>query len=426
MKVKKYVIFFAVLAMSTLIFSSAHAEEYYSGEYRKMLLELYNCLDRQMSEYELTENSRVTFDLEGIPVASRGYEADGAVSWNDARKITAMLCGEHPRFLSTVNNIGYYYDKNNPSLISHIDLKRLDIEGSYEDTYNAINARADEIIGEIIQENMTDLDKAFAVYMYLITNCASKSTAETTDRIPDTIYGIFLNNEGSCGGFANAFKLLMDKLNIPCEICNSRSKGHLWNYVKIEGKWYHTDAIQGVSLQSAKTFLVSGEERKAQLINSDKIVYDWASINEDVVCDSSRFDDGYLFDRFAGEDLKNISYDNDGYYFEYEGEEFYFPSLLVMNNMISIPRSDISGKRAGVKDMVSAHCSVYGNKRDFTAYIVCFNSDGDIVGIERRNITFSSADRKINLSTSEAENADKIKIFFWTDMIPVANVMEIN
>lgn len=423
----KSFISFVLIIISFFSFSAVYAEEYYSDEYREQLFELYDCLDKQITEYETTEQERVQLNIGDIKVACRGYEVDGAVSWNDARKIVAMLCGKHPRFLSTVNNIGYYYDKQTPELITLIDLKRLAINGSYEETYNVLNAEADKILDEIIRDNMSDLDKAFAVYMYLISNYNHESAADSNNREPDTIYGILINKSGACGGFANTYKWLMDKLNIPCEICNSRSRGHIWNYVKIDDCWYHVDAIQGASSQTANFFLVDESERKTQLVTSDKIVYDWASINKNVVCDSNRFNDGsYLFDRVNVSDFQNIKYDN-GYYFSIDKEMFYSPTLCVMNNLISLPRAETTGELADVKAMKSAYSIAYGDKRNFTAYIVAYNSGGNIINIEKRGLSFDSLNRQIDLSTDAAETADSIKIFFWADnsITPIANMIEI-
>lgn len=407
---------------------SVSAVGYYQDDYRDKLIALYECLDEQMSQYELTEKERVQFDTGGIAVAARNRTLDGAVQWDDARKIMAMLCGEHPRFLSTVNNMGYYTNSSDPNRVVSIDMKRLDIDETYEDAYNELDSRADSILKEIIKDEMSELDKVYAVYIYLMKNCETVSTSGSDDRKPDTIYGVLIENRGACGGFANTFKLLTDKMGIESEICNSRSKGHLWNYVKVDGLWYHLDASAGASSGSADYFLVSDDERKSQLISqANGVVYDWESINDYVDCSSHKFDHGYIFDNFSGSILKSIAFDDGGgYSFDYAGEKFRIPSLYVINNIISVPRSNLTGETADVSGMKSSYSVMYGSERDFDQYIICSDDSGNVLKAEKRKISFDSSNRRVDMSVDAPEETKEIRIYSWNNgMSPVANVMNI-
>lgn len=56
--------------------------------------------------------------------------------------------------------------------------------------------------------------------------------------------GVFLNGQAVCEGYAEAFKLLCDRENIPCIIVVGTGNGgaHEWNYVQMEdSKWYGMD-----------------------------------------------------------------------------------------------------------------------------------------------------------------------------------------
>lgn len=65
----------------------------------------------------------------------------------------------------------------------------------------------------------------------------------------DNIYGTFINKKVVCEGYAEAFKFLLDKLNIPCVLVygsgydnSGNIEAHAWNYVKMDdGKWYAVD-----------------------------------------------------------------------------------------------------------------------------------------------------------------------------------------
>lgn len=56
--------------------------------------------------------------------------------------------------------------------------------------------------------------------------------------------GVFLKGQAVCEGYAEAFKLLCDRENIPCIIVVGTGNGgaHEWNYVQMDdGKWYGMD-----------------------------------------------------------------------------------------------------------------------------------------------------------------------------------------
>ncbi len=62
------------------------------------------------------------------------------------------------------------------------------------------------------------------------------------------VYGAFKTHEIVCEGFARAFKMIMDDVNIPCVlvygafVSPNQYEEHMWNYIQLEdGKWYGVD-----------------------------------------------------------------------------------------------------------------------------------------------------------------------------------------
>ncbi len=62
------------------------------------------------------------------------------------------------------------------------------------------------------------------------------------------VYGAFVTHEIVCEGFARAFKMIMDEVNIPCIlvygafVSTNQYEEHMWNYIQLEdGKWYGVD-----------------------------------------------------------------------------------------------------------------------------------------------------------------------------------------
>ena len=100
---------------------------------------------------------------------------------------------------------------------------------------------------------MTPLEKVVSAHDWLVSNCqydpyvANKNSTYTTtggvvynenERVY-TSYGAFVDGNIVCQGYALAFKVLMDRAEVPC--CFVKNSGHAWNMVQLDGKWYHVD-----------------------------------------------------------------------------------------------------------------------------------------------------------------------------------------
>lgn len=84
------------------------------------------------------------------------------------------------------------------------------------------------------------------VHDYLVESIEYEQTLSKSN-IYD-LYGALINKECVCSGYANAFKYLMDALDIPCIIVpgfatnsEGNTENHAWNYVQINDIWYVVD-----------------------------------------------------------------------------------------------------------------------------------------------------------------------------------------
>ncbi len=97
-----------------------------------------------------------------------------------------------------------------------------------------LNQKVDEVVAEV--EGMTTAEQAKAVHDYLIANCSYDLTY--TKR---TAYDALIEGTGVCEAYSAAYKLIMTKLDIPCEIVESDAMNHAWNTIEIDGEWLHVD-----------------------------------------------------------------------------------------------------------------------------------------------------------------------------------------
>ena len=157
-----------------------------------------------------------------------------------------------------------YYQ--NP-LILMVDGLKLSFDGSklyviYGQTKEEQARKQDEIkqevykvVGQIIKDGMTDLEKETAINDYLCQSAdydeAALEDAMANDMVPDkkfddsfTAYGILVNKVGVCASYAASFKLLADMSGLDAIVTTGYLNGylpHAWNRVKIDNQWMTID-----------------------------------------------------------------------------------------------------------------------------------------------------------------------------------------
>ena len=87
-----------------------------------------------------------------------------------------------------------------------------------------------------VNKNWSDFEKILYIHDYLVTNCHYDLTFRHYQA-----YDAIVNNTAVCQGYSEAYKVLLNKLGIPCEIVTSYKLNHAWNAVKLNGKWYYVD-----------------------------------------------------------------------------------------------------------------------------------------------------------------------------------------
>ena len=107
-----------------------------------------------------------------------------------------------------------------------------------------LSKAADAVLKATVSDGMSTLQKILAVHNYLVLHCAYDQRVQTNNVPEDsfTAYGVLVNRVAVCQGYAAAFQLLMNKLNIRSIVVQSTAMNHAWNMVQYNGEWYHVDA----------------------------------------------------------------------------------------------------------------------------------------------------------------------------------------
>ena len=106
-----------------------------------------------------------------------------------------------------------------------------------------INSITDQILSNATGSTY---DKVKYVHDWIVDNIEYDNDGIDNN---DNIYGTFINRKVVCEGYAEGFKFLLDKLNIPCVLVygdgydsSGNIEAHAWNYVKMDDeKWYAVD-----------------------------------------------------------------------------------------------------------------------------------------------------------------------------------------
>ncbi len=160
-----------------------------------------------------------------------------------------------------------------------------DIRTDTSPDYDAAAERASAVLAAIgIADTSSDREKIRALNTWLTKNNGYSTASVFTDvhRNPLTaLNGQSGENGPVCEGYAKAFKILCDQLDIPCvlitgDATNSlgQTGAHMWNAVKMkDGKWYGVDVTwNDPVVQGDESRPVSGSESEEYLlVGRDKL-----------------------------------------------------------------------------------------------------------------------------------------------------------
>lgn len=147
-----------------------------------------------------------------------------------------------------------------------------------------------------IDSSMSDLEKALVLHDYLVVNCAYNWGVATrkesySDRVYSA-YGVLVDKDAVCQGYALAYKYLLNLAGIPSVTVSSDPMNHMWNMVQMDGKWYHADVTYDDPVPNQE-----GRCYHSNFLVSDSGIartnhHDWV---RHYTCSDTTFESGYAF-----------------------------------------------------------------------------------------------------------------------------------
>ncbi len=169
-------------------------------------------------------------------------------------------------------------------------VKPLPAEGSAAER---IYGKIKTVLRQIINDGMTDFEKARAIYDWLIMNVAydgalydmltSGLGSENSNEYNGFyLEGVFDDGVAVCDGISKAFSAMANVEGIPCvqvsgkQTGNPHGVGHAWNKIYLDGSWYIVDATSGGvivngthEVYSLVYFLMTDEEMEKRYTGVD-------------------------------------------------------------------------------------------------------------------------------------------------------------
>lgn len=141
---------------------------------------------------------------------------------------------------STIVPNGYTYASD----YSYIKFEYNKTAYQQNDEIVAVNKKVSSVISSI-KPGWSDYEKVKFLHDYIVTNCTYDATAPNAS----SAYGCLVEGRAVCEGYAKAMMLLCAAIEIECLPVignslpdeNGEKVPHIWNLIKIDGKWYHFD-----------------------------------------------------------------------------------------------------------------------------------------------------------------------------------------
>lgn len=184
------------------------------------------------------------------------------------------VCHQNPYVLGVKS---YYFDYEKLTLHINYVYSEWEIEKRQKQLYK----EATEIVSSIIKDDMTQEEKAEAIYLWLEEHCvyASKEWeylkeqefqkderwAEFEDA--NNAYGAIVKGEALCVGYASAYQLLCYMADIKAITVNGFLNGnipHAWNMIYLDGNWYQIDCSSNRNTTGIPFYLYGADQKSAE------------------------------------------------------------------------------------------------------------------------------------------------------------------
>lgn len=246
-----------------------------------------NLTQHQKQLYEIIDRAVITMQS--------GKIALGACSYPDLALVYTAVKSDHPEYFWLPT--GYIYELVNGQMYIAFDYEKDQYKIHYPYTREERDALIPQLrqileqAAAILKPDMSEYDRALALHDWLCARLTydEKTAAGATDHPEAFTIASLLDGAAVCEGYARSYQLLLYYAGLENALVNGRveSTGHMWNMVKIDGNWYHTDATWNDSGdQGLHTYFNLTD---AAIVSDHTIDPDYDTLSYDDLADSRSF-----------------------------------------------------------------------------------------------------------------------------------------
>lgn len=215
----------------------------------------YNSLNEQEKALYLEiVDQYMKFDNK-IVLNLKEYGCKGLSSCNiESNKVLDAVMLDHPELLQ-LSGWGLSYDHTTSMMTIELE-SSINSKLSYELALMRVQRKIDTIKKET--QNMSEKDKVIYVYEWIGSH-AKYDRLFTYLSKNQSAYSALIKRSGVCSAFAKASQLIFQNIGIESHLVTGDSTGpHMWNMVKIDGKYYFYDSTVASSLGRESTSYYQG------------------------------------------------------------------------------------------------------------------------------------------------------------------------
>ena len=187
---------------------------------------------KQLEELVLSDN----FISDLSPLANLPKLKNLFVNWNRIKDLKSL----EPLFSKNqLESVGISF--NQITDYSFLENKECSFDGFLtNDQFAHLITVAKGMITDLIKQGMTDREKYKALAVGL---CRKATYGEVGGEFDFMAYGALINGKAVCQGYAEAYMMLCSLAGLQCYRAAGMAGdwSHLWNIVKLDGKYYHVD-----------------------------------------------------------------------------------------------------------------------------------------------------------------------------------------
>lgn len=141
----------------------------------------------------------------------------------------------------TINGLNYSFDSSGSANTAYKEPVRIPPESEKSDLMKETDRLADQILSGIVNDSMTQSEKATGIYRWIRANIRYVNQPIGDDWVLGAYEGL-MRRRGDCFTFYAVSVELLSRVGIPnITVIRNRDNNHYWNLVQVDGNWYHFD-----------------------------------------------------------------------------------------------------------------------------------------------------------------------------------------